>query len=135
MLLGGNNMEKIKLLSIAKKRMKGEELKDFKKLIEEYAPDMYEVFHTVGEQESVQTIIDIRPEIILLSDNLKNSLGLMRIIKQIHPTSVIFVLLSIVDDEQSAIESYMLEGAYKCYSPPIVVDSLIHDMYVALNLE
>ena len=40
-----------------------------------------------------------------------------------------------VGDEQETIDEYMAAGAYKCFSSPIFISTLAHDMYVALNLE
>lgn len=127
--------ERIKILSIGKKKMKPEEAKNWKRLIERYAPDTYDTIDAGGEEEGIKQIVALRPEIILLNDNVKDALGLLKKIKQIHSSAAVFVLLNMSDDEQEAIDEYMASGAYKCCLPPLIMDTLIHDMYVALNLE
>jgi len=127
--------EKIKIMSIGDKKMKPDEEKSWKGLIEEYAPDMYDTINVVGEKESMKQVIEFRPEIIILSDKIKNPLGLLKKMKEIHPQSFIFIWLSTIADEQEAIDEYMASGAHKCYTPPITLDALFHDMYVALNME
>jgi len=126
--------ERIKLFSIGMKKMKANEVKDWNELIEEYAPGMYDTINVVGEEESIKQIAKLRPEIILLSDKIKDGISLLMKIKQIHPQVVIFIFLSMVG-EQEVIDKYMAHGVYKCYEPPIVMDTLVHDMYVALNME
>ena len=127
--------ERIKLLSINYKKMKPTEISAQTELIEEYAPDMYDSIFAVGAEEGIKKVVDFRPEIIFLNEKIKDTLGLLKKIKQMHPPAVVFIFLSVVDDEQEAIDEYIASGACKCYVPPIIMDTLIHDMYVALNLE
>ena len=127
---------RVNLLLIANKKRRSAEVENTKRLFEEYAPGLYNIFHLVGTEDVVNQIIDLKPGIIVLNDDVNNSLELTKQIKQILPNTAIFIfMLSIVDDEQEAIDEYMSSGAYKCYLPPIVMDTMIHDMYVSLNLE
>lgn len=133
---GEKNMKaRIKFLSIGNKRLKSEHVKNWNNLIERYAPDMYAIFNAVGEEEGIKQIVQLRPEIIMLSSKIKDVMGLLIKIKQIHPTAAVFIMLGVVDDEQEAIDELKAHGAYKCYTSPLSMDTLIHDMYVALNME
>lgn len=127
--------KKIKLLFIANKKMKKDDEKNTRNLFEEYAPGLYDIFTSVGAKESIEQVLLLYPEIIVLNDNVKQAQSLLKKIKQIHPNANVFVFIGMVEDEQKTIDEYIACGAYKCYMPPIVMDSLVHDMYVALNLE
>ena len=132
--------EKIKLLSVGKKKAKTENLKSWERTVERYAPDMYELIYSAGEKDTLKKVDEFRPEIVLilpsiLQNNLTDGLRLLKELKQLHSMAAVFVNLGMVDDEQETIEAFMGCGAYKCYTVPLVMDSLFHDMYVALNLE
>lgn len=133
-------MHKIKLLSAGKKKAKFENLKNWEKTVERYAPDMYDLFYGAGEKDILNKVDELRPEIVLvlpsiLQRDLNDGLRLLKEIHELHPSAAIFVTLGIVDDEQEAIDAFMAAGAYKCYAAPVIMDSLFHDMYVALNLD
>lgn len=135
--------EKVKVLTIntKKKRRKsnisngsGTNLGDF---IEEYAPGMYS-FSEVYASDARKEVEALRPEIIwIVQDASMDSSELIKEIKSIHPAAAIFVMLfGVIDDEQDVMNTYSALGVYKCYFlPPMVLDTLAHDMYVALNLE
>ena len=128
--------ERIKIIYICPKKVKSSDETNWKELSEEYAPGMYETIYTVEEKETIEQVTKHRPEIIILSDFVKDPLNLLKKLKQIHPETILFVLVSDdSDDEQEIIDEYMAAGAYKCILSPIIVDTLFHDMYVALNLE
>lgn len=128
-------MKKIKLLSIGNKKIKSADKASWERLIDRYAPELYENFYAVGDEQAIQYIEDLKPEIILLPDDMKDSFGLVEKIKELAPSSVILVVLGTVDDEQEAMEEFGKRGVYKCYPVPLSMDTLTHDMYVALNLE
>lgn len=128
-------MKKIKLLSIGNKKIKSADKASWERLIDRYAPELYENFYAVGDEQAIQYIEDLKPEIILLPDDMKDSFSLVEKIKELAPSSVILVVLGTVDDEQEAMEEFGKRGAYKCYPVPLSMDTLTHDMYVALNLE
>jgi len=132
--------EKIKLLSVGKKKPKTENLKNWEKTVERYAPDMYELLYSAGEKDTLKKLDEFHPEIVLLlpsilQNNLADGLRFLKEMLQLHPTAAVFVNLGMIDDEQEAIDAFMACGAYKCYTAPVVMDSLFHDMYVALNIE
>ena len=104
-------------------------LEDF---IEKSAPDMYEFIYANVEEEDIVK----QAEIVLIthieSKSMRN-LELLKKVKQLNPLASVFILN--VDDEQETIDEYMAAGAYKCYLQPLMIPTLAHDMYVALNLE
>jgi len=124
-----------KYKSKASKTPKG--LFKFENLIEEELPDVYEFICGYGEDDIIKQVDRFRPELIFIGQSkLMDALGLLKKIKQLHPPATVFIIFGdIVDDEQETIDEYMAAGAYKCYLIPFGVDTLIHDMYVALNLE
>lgn len=131
---------KIKLLSIGKKKAKAEHSNNWAKTVERYAPDMYELFYAADEKDAFKKVVELRPEIILilpsvLQSDLEDGLRLLKEIKQLHHSAAVFINLGMVDDEQEAFDAYKTCGAYKCYSAPVSMDAMFHDMYVALNLE
>ncbi len=118
----------------AKRNTKSRRLGD---VIEVEAPDMYDFLYSYGEEETIKFVDEFNPEILFLNHVDKgNSLEVLKKIKQAHPTVQVFVILSnILSDEQEAIERYMTAGAYKCLFSTMNIETLIHDMYVSLNLE
>lgn len=132
--------EKIKLMSIGRKRIKKGNSGDWENTVERYAPGMYESLYCAGEKESIKKVKELHPEIVLilpsiLQGNLVKGIKLTKEIKQVHPQTTVFVVCGVVDDEQEAYEAFVASGAYKCYFSPVSMDSLFHDMYVALNIE
>lgn len=128
-------MQKIKLLSIGNKKLKPVDKLNWEKLIERYAPDLYEYSYAIGEKDAIKQVTDSKAEIIMVTNAMKDALGLVERIKEINPASAVFVVLGMVDDEQEVMDAFKEKGAYKCYSIPLSLDTLTHDMYVALNLE
>lgn len=127
---------KKKILTIENKNHKAKDYENWNNLMEEYAPGLYETYHVVGEKETIEQVKQLQPEIIMLSNKIKGALELLSKIKKIYPAGAVFVVLAdAVDDEQAAMDEFKARGAYKCYSNPLSVDTLVHDMYVALNME
>ncbi len=131
---------KIKLMSIGKKKQKVENLKSWSKTVERYAPDRYDLLAGAGEKDSLKKVEEFQPEIVLLlsvaeDGNLKNGLRLVKEIKRLSPRTEIFVVFDMLDDEEEVFDEYAGGGAYKCYTSPASMDALFHDMYVALNKE
>lgn len=132
--------EKIKVLSIClnkhilKKQMRNKTLYDN---IESVVPDTYEFIYTYISKNILKEIEEYQPKIVFMTQNeSKDTLGLLKEIKQLMPSVAVFVLLSdLIEDEQGTIDEYMGAGAYKCLFSALSVNSLAHDMYVALNLE
>lgn len=132
--------DKIKLMSIGKKKAKADSIENWAKTVERYAPDMYDLFYGAGEKDSLKKVDELHPEIVLLltpaeDGKLEDGLRYVKEIKKISSQTMIFVVFGMLDDEQEVFDEYIGCGAYKCYSSPASMDALFHDMYVALNLE
>lgn len=132
--------DRIKLMSIGKKKAKVDNLKNWAKTVERYAPDMYDLFYGAGEKDSLKKVDELHPEIVLLlapaeDGKLEDGLRYVKEIKKLSSQTMIFVVFGMLDDEQEVFDEYIGCGAYKCYSSPASMDALFHDMYVALNLE
>lgn len=129
--------EKVKVLFILDKKPKKNTPTSIQDYIKEKTPDIYEFIYGVGDEDSLNQIDKHQPKIIFLPNKKSlDSLKLLYKIKQLHPSIVVFIMIfEMVDDEQETIDEYMASGAYKCFLQPLMIDSLVHDMYVALNLE
>ena len=125
------------LIVVDKKPKKRKNVMSFEEIIEKNAPNMYEYYYGIGDEDAIKQIEEYRPEIVFMQhNNSKGVLGLLKKVKTMHPLVAVFILLDNVDDENELLVEYMAAGAYKCYCiPPLIINSLIHDMYVALNLE
>ena len=66
--------EKIKILSIGslKTKMKAEDVKNWRDILDRYAPDMYEPINVLGEEDGIKQLINLRPEIVMLSNKIQN---------------------------------------------------------------
>lgn len=126
--------DKIKLMTIVKKKVKEKDKEAWLKVVESFAPDMYDSFYGIGEKDSLKKVAELQPEIVFLSDDVKNALRLMKEIKQLSPWTMIFVFCAL-DDEEDVFDEWIACGAYKCYASPVSMNALFHDMYVALNKE
>lgn len=106
-------------------------------IIEKIVPNTYEFSFGNGIDESLEIIKREMPQIVFISPlQLDEGLHNVRLIKESSPTCVVFVFLyNIVDDEQRLIDAFEEAGAYKCYLPPLAINSVAHDMYVSLNIE
>jgi len=130
--------EKVKVLFISEKTIKSNRgRKTLGDIIELQVPNTYSISYEHLGKNILEEISKLEPQIIFLTQKeSKDTLGLLKKIKQIYPSMVVFVFISeIVDDEQETIDRYLAAGAYKCLFLTMSVDSLIHDMHVALNLE
>lgn len=136
-------IEKVKVLSINTKKKAKRRLKKPKdslpmqEYIEQLAPDMYSV-REVYVEGAIEAVEAFRPEIIwILQEVSKDYSELVKEIKRIHPAAVVFMLFfGVCEDEEEMMNTYSVLGVYKCYFlPPMILDTLVHDMYVATNLE
>ena len=91
-------MEKIKLLSVGNKKMKVSEMELWEDLVDRYAPDLYENYYAVGEKEALKKETELKPEITLVANVMKNTLELVKALKHSNPEGVILVVLGMVDD-------------------------------------
>lgn len=133
--------EKIKILSVgkAKKEVKKPPKGSFsvQDYIEQADPGMY-TFSKAYIEDTIERVEALRPEIIWIhQEQPMDCSDLVKEIKRIHPAAVIFMMLiGVYEDEQEVMDTYTALGAYKCYFiPPMMLDTLVHDMHVALNLE
>lgn len=131
-----DNKIKVMIVEHKKKRIK-KGIMPLERIIEESVPNFYEFIYTYGEKETLNEVQKLQPEIVYLGHQKHmDSLSLLEKIKEINEHIEVFVFLPTVENEQDVFDEYMLAGAYKCYlTPPLIIDSLIHDMYVALNVE
>ena len=131
-------MEKIKvLLAHTKKVRKNAKVKTIGDIIEMVAPDAYDFYYVHDRSTLLRTVDELRPEIVFLPNQKHfNALELVKEIKSLYPSTAIFVMLSGMEEyEQKTIEDYRAAGAYKCCLATLAIEGLVHDMYVALNLE
>ena len=129
--------EKIKVLATysikMKKKKPPETIED---IIGKEVPEMYEFIYGYDEQDIMMKVDKFKPEIIFLRQVKSiDTLKVLQNIKQLHPIASVFVFLVNSDDEQEMIDKHMAAGAYKCFFSALILETLIHDMYVALNLE
>lgn len=133
-------MDRIKVLSLG---MAKNEIKKPKgaisvqEYIERIAPDTYE-FSKGYIEDAISEIESKNPQIVWIhQDGLRDYNDLIHVIKNNNPSIIIFIIIAgLLEDEQEIQDQYMESGAYKCYCvPPLMIDELVHDMYVALNME
>ncbi len=131
-----NKRAKIKVLNIYQKKFKTNR-KTISELIDSMVPDMYEFTTGYIGANIIDEIKKLCPQIVFLWQCEPQYMSdLIKRIKETDPSIAIFAFVSdVVDNEQKLIDEYMSLGAYKCLFSTISIDSLIHDMYVALNLE
>ncbi len=131
-------MENIKMLFIQEKkvknRAKGLLLGD---IIEKLVPDTYEIDYISIKENIIGKIDQFQPKIIYIGQSKAfDILELVMRIKELFPQMVILANLSdSVSDQQELIIKLKEAGVYKCYYSTLIVETLIHDMFVALNME
>lgn len=131
-------MEKIRVLFVQTKKVrKSATVRTLGDIIEMAAPDAYEFSYVYGKSNLLGTVDEVRPEIVFLpTQKSVNALELVKEIKALYPSTAIFIMLSgREEDEQKTVEDFRAAGAYKCCLPTLSIEGLVHDMYVALNLE
>ena len=131
-------MEKIKVLFIQEKRIKNKEkVVTLGDIIEKEVPDTYEIDYVSIKDNVMGRIKEFSPQILLIAQSKAiDVLGLVKEVKESFPSVVILVNLSVAaDSEQEMMRKLKAAGVYKCYSSMLSVDSLIHDMFVSLNME
>lgn len=130
--------DKIKVLFIhPRKRRRKTSAKTLTTLIQMEVPDLYEFSDVYLSEDIIGQVEKQRPEIIFMCQHKSfNAIETLKKIKQVHSSAAVFVVLSnMIKDEQETINAFLSAGAYKCYFATLVIDTLIHDMYVCLNLE
>lgn len=131
-------MEKIKLLFIQKKKVKKKEnvllLGD---VIENEAPDTYEIDYISIKEDVIGKIDQFQPQIIFIGQSKGfDILELVKRIKELFPLVVILACISDSVKEQQELLSKLKEaGVYRCYHSTIIMETMLHDMFVALNMD
>lgn len=135
--------DKVKVLSINTKKKKtpskgsADSGMSLIKCMEQFAPGLY-TFSEAYVADAIGAVETLRPEVIWMTQEAsKDCSELVIEIKRVHPTAAIFLMfIGLVDDEQEMMERFYSLGVYKCYFlPPLMLDTLAHDMHVALNME
>lgn len=130
-------MEKIKVLFVQEKRAR----KNFPLLVECFeneAPDTYEMTDVGTKENIVAKLEEFKPHIVIIMQNSRNVnvYDIAQKIKNTFPQQIIFVsLLDTIGNQEKVIQDLKDVGVYKCYFSAMLIDTLIHDMYVALNRE
>ena len=130
-------MEKIRVLFIHEKRVR----KNFPVIvdvIENEVPDTYEIEDVDIKKNVIGKIEKFQPQIVIIMQSSKavDVYGLILRIKEQFPQKIIFAsLLDNIGEQQKKMQELKDAGVYKCYSSMILIDTLIHDMFVAMNME
>lgn len=130
--------EKIKWMIITSKAYAKGYKKDMQRFVDQHDPDTYDVIITSNVKEALKLIDTMRPELIQLESHQLNidCLALLREIKARHPKVVVFVSIDTeYEDDEKLIGDFLACGAYKCYVVPVWIETLIHDFFVAQNME
>ena len=131
-------MRKINVLFIQGKKMKkNTKVITLGDMIEKQVPDTYEVDYVSVKENVIKKINQFQPQIIyIFQSNAFDILGMVMRIKEMFPEVVILANLS---DSVNCPQEMMAElkdaGVYKCYHSTLILETLIHDMFVALNRE
>lgn len=130
-------MEKIRVLFIQEKKIKKGKMITLGDLIENEVPDTYQVDYVSAKENILDKVKTFEPKIIFIAQSTAYDIfSLIKKIKEIDPEVVVLVnLTTAVESEQKMIDELKGLGVYKCYSSVLSVDSLVHDMFVALNME
>ncbi len=131
------NMEKIRVLFIQEKKIKKGKMITLGDLIENEVPDTYQVDYVSAKENILDKVKTFEPKIIFIAQSAAYDIfSLIKKIKEIEPEVVVLVnLTTAVETEQKTIDELKELGVYKCYSSVLSVDSLVHDMFVSLNME
>lgn len=131
-------MDRIKLLFIQDKKIKNrEKVVTLGDIIDKEVPDTYDMDYITFKENVIEKVEQFQPQIIFVCQSKTfDVLGLIRRLKEISPNVVIFA--SVTDNvkhQQEMMKKLIEAGAYKCYYSAIIVETLVHDMFVALNME
>ena len=130
-------MEKIRVLFVQEKKIKKGKMITLGDLIENEVQDTYQVDYVSAKENILDKVKGFEPKIIFIAQSTAYDVfSLIKQFKEGNPDVVILVnLTAAVEAEQKIIETLMNLGVYKCYSSVLSVDSLVHDMFVSLNME
>lgn len=131
-------MEKIKVLFVQEKQIKNKaKVLTLGDIIEKEVPDTYEIDYISKKEDIIGKIGQFHPQIIIIGQSKSfDILELVMRIKELFPLVVILANLSdSVNEQQKMVIKLKDAGVYKCYSSALSIDTLVHDMFVALNME
>ena len=130
-------MDKIKVLFIQEKKIKKNGMITLGDLINNEVPDTYNIEYVSAKENIMGKVAKIRPNIVFVAQSKAYDIfDLIKKIKEIGPEIVILVnLATTAVSEQKLMDKLKELGVYKCYSSLLSVDSLVHDMFVSLNME
>lgn len=130
-------MEKIKVLFIQEKEIKKGKMITLGDLIENEVPDTYEIDYVSAKENILDKVKKFGPQIIFIAQSKAYDIfDLIQKIKAIDSEMVILVnLATAAEAEQKMMNKLKELGVYKCYLSALSVDSLVHDMFVSLNME
>ena len=130
-------MEKIRVLFVQEKKIKKGKMITLGDLIENEVPDTYQVDYVSAKENILDKVKGFEPKIIFIAQSTAYDVfSLIKQFKEGNSDVVILVnLTAAVEAEKKIIETLMNLGVYKCYSSVLSVDSLVHDMFVSLNME
>ncbi len=130
------NMTKIKVLFIQEKKIKKGAI-TISDLIENEVPDTYEFEHVSAKGNIMGKVAEFHPQIVFISNSKAYDIfELVQKIKELDPEIVILAMVfTDFGSEREMMDRLTDLGVYKCYTSQLSVDSLIHDMFVSLNME
>ncbi len=129
-------MPKIKVLFIQEKKVKKGAI-SLSDLIENEVLDTYEFGHVSAKGNIMGKVADFHPQIVFISNSKAYDIfELVEKIKEFDSESVILAMVyTNLGSEREMMDKLAEMGVYKCYTSQLSVDSLIHDMFVSLNME
>ncbi|MBE6024465.1 MAG: hypothetical protein E7231_14975 [Cellulosilyticum sp.] len=131
-------MGKIHVLYVQEKKIKNKKkIVTLGSMIDTMVPDTYEMDYTSIKEDIFDKIDQFQPKIVhIFQSNACDIVDLVTNIKQSHPEIIIFVSLSdAVSNPLEMMEELKAAGVYKSYGLTLIMETLIHDMFVALNME
>jgi len=129
-------MDKIKVLFIQEKKLKKGAI-TISDLIENEVPDTYEFDHVSAKENIMGKVAEFHPQIVFISNS--KAYDIFELVQKIKELDSEIVILAMVftdfGSEREMMDRLTEMGVYKCYTSQLSVDSLIHDMFVSLNME
>lgn len=130
-------MDKIKVLFIQEKKIKKGKTITLGDLIENEVPDTYEMDYVSAKENILDKVKVFNPQIVFIG--YSKAYDIFDLIKKIKEFNFKLVFLATIVTDAENEHKVMAElkelGVYKCYTTELSLDSLIHDMFVSLNME
>ena len=130
-------MDRIRVLFVQEKKIKKGKVITLGDLVEKEVPDTYEMDYISAKENILDKVKKFDPQILFIAQcKAYDVFDLVKRVKGIKPDVIVLVNLTMVaESEQEAVNRLKGLGVYKCYSSALSVDSLIHDMFVSMNME